>query len=132
MQIISPKCNVVVEIPREWEKAPLELNDEAKLLAEPDGAVAVYVRRKPRLLPMLFKARFRRLGRIDAYMEPLACHFLEKNTPLRVRLVDVPPVFIRMRQTEFSFAVSIWAAVGPNFHRNTHVAQPSAQLEAAR
>ncbi len=48
----------MVEIPREWKKAPLQLGAEAKLTAEPDGAVAVHIRRKPRLLPMLFTGRF--------------------------------------------------------------------------
>lgn len=117
MQIISSKCNVV-EIPREWKKVTLELGSEAKLTAEPDGVVVVHVRRKPRLLPLLFKGKFRRLGRLSADVEPLVCSLLEEQTPLRIRLVDVPAVFLRMRQAELSFAVSIWAAVGPKYNRN--------------
>ena len=97
----------VLQVPRAWRRAPLDLHLDVELRPANDGAVAIHAPMRAGITARLFGPKVRKMGILPDNVAAVVLLKLQEGAHLRARIVDAPPAGLRPGETDMGIFLSI-------------------------
>jgi len=97
----------VLQVPRAWRWAPLDLHLDVELRPANDGAVAIHAPMRAGITAKLFGPKVRKMGILPDDVAAVVLLKLQEGAHLRARIIDAPPPRLRTGRMDMGIFLSI-------------------------
>jgi hypothetical protein len=97
----------VLQIPRSWQRVPLDLHLDVELRRGADGTVAIHAPMRAGIAARFLGPKIRKMGTLPDDVAEAVLLKLQEGARLRARIIDAPPPRLRVGRTDMGIFVSI-------------------------
>lgn len=97
----------VLQVPRSWQRVPLDLNLDVELRPAADGTVAIHAPMRAGLAARFLGPKIRKMGTLPDDVAEAVLLKLHEGARLRARIIDAPPPRLRSGRTDMGIFISI-------------------------
>jgi len=97
----------VLQVPRAWRWAPLNLHLDVELCPVNDGSVAIHAPMRAGVVARFLGPKVRKMGILPDNVAEVVLLKLQEGAILRARIIDAPPPRLRAGETNMGIFLSI-------------------------
>lgn len=97
----------VLQVPRAWQRVPLDLHLEVELRRATDGTVAIHAPMRAGMAARFLGPKIRKMGILPDDVAEAVLLKLHEGARLRARIIDAPPPRLRTGRTDMGIFISI-------------------------
>lgn len=97
----------VLQVPRSWQRVPLDLHLDVELRRATDGTVAIQAPMRAGMAARFFGPKIRKMGILPDDVAEAVLLKLQEGARLRARIIDAPPPLLRTGRSDMGIFVSI-------------------------
>lgn len=97
----------VLQVPRAWRWAPLDLHLDVELRPANDGSVAIHAPMRAGVVARFLGPKVRKMGILPNDVAAVVLLKLQEGATLRARIIDAPPPRLRAGETDMGIFLSI-------------------------
>lgn len=97
----------VLQVPRAWQRVPLDLHLEVELRRATDGTIAIHAPMRAGMAARFLGPKIRKMGILPDDVAEAVLLKLHEGARLRARIIDAPPPRLCTGRTDMGIFVSI-------------------------